>query len=91
MGFFGLTPQWRDGKPAAPQPRHLALVDIDEAHAKVADIVAVWRSTSQWVDAPPFSGGVWDSWPKRIADGLAFMRSEAAVVKAYLRQEAAGV
>jgi hypothetical protein len=54
----------------------------------VADIVAVWRSTSQWVDAPPFSGGVWDSWPKRIADGLAFMRSEAAVVKAYLRQEA---
>lgn len=89
MGFFGFTPEWDDkGKPKAPQPRHRGVVDIDEAHRAVADVLAVWRSVSLWPDAPPFTGGVWDAWPKRLAEGVAFLKAEAAVVQAYLRQEA---
>lgn len=88
MGFFGLTPEWDDkGKPKPPQPRHRGVVDIDEAHRAVGDVLAVWRTASLWPDAPPFAGGVWDSWPKRLAEGLAFLKAESAVVQAYLRQE----
>lgn len=83
MGFFGLT----TGSKGSPQPRWKATVDIDEAHLEVRDILEVWRTTSLWPDAPAFSGGVWDSWPKRLAEGLAFLKAEAAVVMAYLRYE----
>lgn len=54
----------------------------------MADVLAVWRSVSLWPDAQPFSGGVWDSWPKRLADGVAFLAAESKVVTAYLHQEA---
>ncbi len=59
-------------------------MDIDEAHAKVADILSVWREVSRWGDAAPFSGGVFDRWPRRIASGIAFLKGESAVVNAYL-------
>lgn len=90
MGFFGFTPEWtKEGKPAPAQPRHRGVVDIDVAHREVGDVLAVWRSVSLWPDAPPFTGGVWDAWPRRLAEGVAFLKAEAAVVQAYLRQEAA--
>lgn len=90
MGFFGFTPEWDSkGKPKPPQPRHRGVVDIDQAHREVADVLAVWRAAQLAPDAPAFSGGVWDAWPKRLAEGLAFLRAEAAVVTAYLRHEEA--
>lgn len=86
LGRFGFTVQpKKDGRPVAPQYRHKGVVDIDEAHAEVGDILAVWRATSSWPDAPPFTGGVWDAWPARVAAGLAFLRSEVGAVTAYLR------
>lgn len=87
-GFFGLTvkPPKKGQKKATVEPRFKAVVDIDEAHAEVADVLAAWRSTSAWPDAPPFTGGVWD-WPQRVAQGLAFLRAESAAVVAYLREE----
>lgn len=89
MGFFGLTTQapkkGQTTRPAA-QPRFTAIVDIDEAHTEVADVLQAWRSTSAWPDAQPFTGGVWD-WPQRVAQGLAFLKSESAAVVAYLREE----
>lgn len=87
MGFFGLTAPMEKGK--APQPRWLGVVDIDEAHEEVADILEVWRATSRWGEAAPFSGGVWDAWPQRLAQGLAFLRGELQAVVAYLRHEEA--
>lgn len=89
-GFFGFTVR-RDakGKPTGLDPRHRGVIDIDEAHREVADVLAVWRSVSLWGDAPPFTGGVWDAWPKRLAEGVAFLRSEARAVMAYLQHEEA--
>lgn len=92
MGFFGYNVQAK----GPPQPRwkgtreepRRAVVDIDEAHEAVRDILKVWRSTSSWPDAPPFSGGVWDSWPQRMAQGLSFLRNEMKAVSAYLQEEA---
>lgn len=72
---------------AAPQFRWEAVVDIDEAHEAVADVLEVWRATSRWGEAQPFTGGVWDAWPQRLAQGLAFLRGEMQAVVAYLRHE----
>lgn len=89
MGFFGFTTQpMKDGKPQPAQPRHRGAVDIDEAYREVGDVLSVWRATSAWSDAAPFSGGVWDAWPQRIAQGLAFLKAEARAVQAYLQEVA---
>lgn len=81
-----MKPPKKGQKKAAVEPRFKAVVDIDEAHAEVADVLQAWRSTSAWPDAQPFTGGVWD-WPQRVAQGLSFLKSEAAAVVAYLREE----
>lgn len=62
------------------------MVDIDEAHHEVADVLAVWREVSLWPDAPPFTGGV-DDWPRRLSQGIAFLRHESAAIVAYLRHQ----
>jgi hypothetical protein len=72
-------------KGEAPQYRWKGVVDIDEAHAAVSDVLSVWREVSRWPDSPPFEGGVWDSWPRRLAQGIAFLKGETAAVVAYLR------
>lgn len=88
MGFFGFTTQPpKDGKPVPAQPRHRGVVDIDEAHEAVRDVLEVWRATSSWGEAPPFSGGVWDAWPQRVSQGLAFLRNEMKAVVAYLQEQ----
>lgn len=87
MGFFGftLTRTVTNGKPAvSAQPRFKAVVNLEEAHARVADITSVWREVARWGDAAPFSGGVFDAWPRRIAQGLAFLRGESKAVESYL-------
>lgn len=61
------------------------MVDVDEAHAAVADVLAVWREVSRWPDAAPFTGGVFDDWPRRLSQGIAFLKGESAAVVAYLR------
>jgi len=81
MGWFGFTVTAGD---APPQPRHRAVVNIDEAHASVADVLTVWRSTSLFPDAPAFTGGVFDAWPHRIAQGLALLRAESQALQMYL-------
>jgi hypothetical protein len=80
MMFFGLTPKHK----SSPQPRWRGVVDIDEAHREVSDVLAVWREVARWPDAAPFAGGVWDDWPRRLAQGIAFLRGESAAVVAYL-------
>lgn len=82
-GWFGWTAPARKGE--APQPRHVAAVDIDEALAAVGDILDAWRACVAWPDAPPFSGGVLDSWPARMAEGLAVCRAEFEAVMMYRR------
>lgn len=91
MGFFGFTTQpLKDGKPQPAQPRHRGRVDVDEAYAVVKDILEVWRAVASWEAAQPFSGGVWDSWPQRQAQGLAFLRVESKAVQAYLAEVSRG-
>lgn len=60
-------------------------MDIDEAHEAVADVLAVWREVARWPDAPPFTGGVFDDWPRRLAQGVAFLKGESSAVVAYLQ------
>lgn len=71
-------------KPDPPQYRWKGVVDVDAAHLEVADVLAVWREVSQWPDSQPFTGGVFDAWPRRLAQGISFLRSESAAVFAYL-------
>lgn len=91
MSFFGFTAPTAEQakKKQAPQPRHRGRVDLEDAHREVADVLAVWRQVSLWPDAAPFDGGVWDSWPQRLAQGVAFLKAESAAVLAYLRHEEA--
>lgn len=87
MGQFGFTaprPAKKGEARQAPQYRWKGVVDIDEAHHEVADVLAVWRDVSLWADAPPFAGGVED-WPRRLSQGIAFLKAESAAVVAYLR------
>ena len=86
-GFFGWDVPTRKG--VAPQPRVFGRVDIDEAMAAVGDIIEAWRRCVAWPEAAPFSGGVLDSWPARMADGLAVCRAEFEAVMAYHRHEEA--
>lgn len=89
-GFFGFTVRVdAKGKATGVDARHRGVVDIDEAHREVADVLAVWRSVSLWPDAQPFTGGVWDAWPKRLAEGVAYLRAESRAVMAYLQHEEA--
>lgn len=89
MGFFGFTVQTSaQGKPSV-SPRWKGAPDIDEAHLAVADVMAAWRAWREWPDSAPFTGGAFDSWPKRLAEGLAFLRAEAKVLAEYLRYEEA--
>ena len=68
-----------------PQFRWTGKVDLAQAHAAVEDILTVWASVSQWPNAPPFAGGVFDDWPRRLSQGIAFLKAESAVIVAYLR------
>lgn len=83
QGFFGWTVQ----RPS-PQPRHLATVDVAEACERASDVLEAFWATLRWPNAPPFSGGVLDAWPARMADGLAVARDEWAAVQAYAQHEA---
>lgn len=83
QGFFGWTVQ-----APSPQPRWASVVDIADACEAVADILEAFWSTVRWPNAPPFSGGVLDAWPHRMAEGLALAREEWAAVTAYARHEA---
>lgn len=85
LGFFGFTV--KAGSKAPPQPRHLAVVNIDEALASVGDILDAWRRWVAWPESPPWSGGVLDSWPARMAEGLAICRAEFEAVLAYQRSQ----
>lgn len=85
MGFFGYTAADDD---AASQPRHRAVIDLDDAFLRSEDVLDAWVDARRWPDAPPFSGGVLDAWPARLAQGLAVCRYEEAAVRACLRAEA---
>lgn len=83
MGYFGWTVQAR----GAPQFRHKGVVDVDEAFEAGREILDAWLACQDWPEAPPFSGGVLDSWPARLSDGIALCRREWAAVQAYLKSE----
>lgn len=47
---------------------------------------AFWRWQA-FPEAQPFSGGVLDAWPQRMAEALAFAKREWAVVVAYVTEQ----
>lgn len=68
----------------SPQYRWKGVVDVEQAKREVSDVLEVWREVSRWPDSPPFTGGVYDEWPRRLAHGISFLRSESQAVHAYL-------
>lgn len=83
-GYFGWTPSLE----GPPQFRHRARVDLDAAKSAVGDILGRFWTVLDWPSAPPFSGGVLDAWPSRLADGLAVCRKEWAAIQWMLQSEA---
>ena len=83
QGFYG----WTVGG-TTPQPRWAGRVDVGTACARVADVLEVWWAVMRWPEAPPYSGGVMDAWPNRMAEALAVAKAEWQAVTAYLRHEA---
>lgn len=79
-GFFGFS---ADG-----QPRWKGAVDVEEAMAEVGDVVDAFFAWLSWQDAPPFTGGVLDAWPARMAQGLAMAKREWAAIQAHVRKQA---
>lgn len=80
LGFFGRTVEGDKDK-----ARWKQVVDLDVAVAAVGDILDAWWVMLSWPEAPPFSGGVLDSWPQRLSEGLAEARREWAAVLDFQR------
>ena len=88
LGRFGFTTQRAkkgEAKAGPPQYRWEGVVDIAEAQREVGDVLEVWREVSMWPDSQPFTGGVYDAWPRRLARGISFLRSESQAVLSYLQ------
>lgn len=51
------------------------------------DVLEVWQAVAAWPDAPPLTGGVWDEWPARLAQGLAVCRRETVAIRAALEDD----
>ena len=83
-GFFGFTPG------ETPQPRWQHVVDVEEAFEAAHDVREAFMRWMQWPDDAPFSGGVLDAWPARMADGLAFAKREWRAVQANESQQHKG-
>lgn len=73
-GYFGERPPVE--KESAPQPIHMAVVDIDDAIEEASPLLEAWWHVRKHPDSPPFSGGVYDAWPARDADVCAVARDE---------------
>ena len=56
--------------------RWRAVVDIEQARRAVGDVLARWWVALSWPESPPFSGGVLDSWPNRLTEGLSICKTE---------------
>lgn len=83
QGFFGF-----EVRAGSASPRWSARdIDFDEVQREVGDVLDAWVGSMKWPNVPPFSGGVLDAWPARLADGLAFAREEWALVRAYVLNE----
>lgn len=82
--FFGYSPPGK-GQNSWQAGRWSGRIDIEEALAATEGLRGQLWKWLRWPDAQPFSGGVWDAWPARSADGLAFAKREWAMVQAYLR------
>ena len=73
LGFFGFDAPAKKG--AAEQPRHMKVLDVEEALERSAHALALWLEARKHPDSPPFSGGVLDCWPGWAVDALAICRS----------------
>lgn len=81
MGFFGYDGAMKKG--ASEQPRHMAVVDVDEALAVSGHSLELWLQARKHPDAPPFTGGVLDAWPAWAVDALAICRDETSAIRWY--------
>lgn len=63
-------------------------MDIDEALAdrQVAAVLERWWS-ARMHEAPAYSGGVLDTWPAVMVDGLAVCRAEEQAIDDFARWE----
>ena len=62
------------------QPAHKGQIDIDEALAVATPLLETWWAVRAHPDSPPFSGGVYDGWPARDAEVIAYARAEEYVI-----------
>lgn len=85
IGFFGYSPRT---KKHAAQPRHMCVVDIDEALESSSDVLGLWFKSRGAPDVPLFSGGSLDAWPAWALDAFGACRDEERAVDDYLRAEA---
>ena len=83
-GVIGWVPPKRKGE--SEQPRWTQRVDINEAMADshVAAILERWWD-ARLHEAPAYGGGVLDSWPALMADGLALCRIEETAIDDFRR------
>ncbi len=62
-------------------------MNLDAALSSSGDILTRWWAMLSWPGVPPYSGGVLDSWPSRVAEGLALCRVEWQAVQAAVSAE----
>lgn len=85
-GYLGWEPSEQKGLPE--QPRWVkAQVDIDEALAdtQVCAVLDAWESARMFEGVPAYSGGLLDTWPALMVDGLAICRQEETAIGDFVR------
>ena len=87
MGVVGWTAPTKKGQ--AEQVRNFGQVDIEEALADpiVRGVLERWFDARQYFPdgAPPYSGGVLDSWPAIDVDSFAICYGEEQAIDAFLK------
>lgn len=79
LGFFGFDAMGA----GTPQMLHREVVDIDEALEATKDVRTAWLRAQQHPNAPAYSGGVLDAWPRRMVDGFAICNAERQLLDSY--------
>lgn len=85
-GFFGFSGgtrlRWqpREGLEAAFET---VRDDLGHVFDEVQDVINAFFQTVDFPEAPVFTGGVLDSWPARMVDGLGVARREWAAVQSH--------
>lgn len=69
------------------QPKYRGIIDIDEAVRESSRVMEFWRLSRMNRSVPLFSGGLFDSWPAYVVDGLAIANAEFDCISEVVRGE----